>query len=133
MVRLRGLEPADVISTMFIAAHGRKVSGLTIFAETKNNSESTFSGLPKVTFPSSNPLSPAMQSSHKHASSALCAPQQSRPMLSHIRSILKRAGVLNLPSRLKCKLWKCQSKLQPHATKSKKGDRRNRIPAPHAL
>ena len=37
---LRGLEPADVISTMFIAAHGRKVSGPTIFAETKNNSGS---------------------------------------------------------------------------------------------
>jgi hypothetical protein len=35
---LRGLEPVDVISTMFIAAHGGKVSGPTIFAETKNNS-----------------------------------------------------------------------------------------------
>src|ERR1700732_2104237 len=32
---LRGLEPADVISTMFIAAHGRKVSGPTMFVETK--------------------------------------------------------------------------------------------------
>ena len=30
---LRGLEPADIISTMFIAAHGRKVSGPTKFAE----------------------------------------------------------------------------------------------------
>jgi hypothetical protein len=27
---LRGLEPADVISTMFITANGRKVSGPTI-------------------------------------------------------------------------------------------------------
>jgi hypothetical protein len=35
---LRGLEPADVISTMFIAARGRKVSGPTMFAETKENS-----------------------------------------------------------------------------------------------
>jgi hypothetical protein len=39
-LKLRGLEPADVISTMFIAAHGRKVSGPTIFAEIKNNSAS---------------------------------------------------------------------------------------------
>src|ERR1700730_5902449 len=34
---LRGLEPADVISTMFIAARGRKVSGPTIFAENAPN------------------------------------------------------------------------------------------------
>src|ERR1700730_11947518 len=34
---LRGLEPADVISTMFITARGRKVSGPTMFAENAPN------------------------------------------------------------------------------------------------
>jgi hypothetical protein len=38
MAGLRGLEPGDVICTMFIAAGGRKVSGPTMFAEAKENS-----------------------------------------------------------------------------------------------
>jgi hypothetical protein len=58
----RGLEPADVISRMFIAAHGRKVSGPTIFAETKNNSASISVAYQKLTFASSGPLSPGTES-----------------------------------------------------------------------
>jgi hypothetical protein len=37
MAGLRGLELADVISTMFVATRGRKVSDLTMFVETKEN------------------------------------------------------------------------------------------------
>ena len=56
---LRGLELADVISTMFITARGRKVSGPTMFAETKENSASISGGLPKMTFASSKSSQPS--------------------------------------------------------------------------
>jgi hypothetical protein len=74
---LRGLEPADVISRMFIAAHGRKVSGLTTFAETKNNSGSISVAYRKMTFASSSPLSPGMQSGLREQKSPLPGPVMS--------------------------------------------------------
>jgi hypothetical protein len=59
---LRGFEPPDVISTIFVAARGRKVSDPHSVRQTKENLPQYFNGFPKMTFASSSPLTPGTKS-----------------------------------------------------------------------
>jgi hypothetical protein len=82
-----------------------------LFAETKNNSAGTFSGLPKMTFASSSPLSPATESGLREqkyrARRCACSTMHPQPRASAriagkpvIGKLIKGAQGLNQNSRL---------------------------------